>query len=191
MEPEYLQDLIAHEGVIPWLYCDTKGLPTIGIGNYVTVEGFLALPLAHNFVTPADDGEKRFAYARVLEAFEENASAMHYRDKSDLRLSHDDTMALVTKRLETEFISGIKAVCHDFDDWPLPARRATVDMGYSLGVHGLVHGYPSLVAALQARDWATAAGECHRRKDGEDPHDPSTWGSRNKWTREMFLSAMG
>jgi GH24 family phage-related lysozyme (muramidase) len=192
MEPEYLQDLIAHEGVIPWLYCDIKGLPTIGIGNLAgTEQAFVALPMVHQGGAHATDEEKRDVYARTLGAFAKGMTAMGYRCRSDLRLDHNDTLSLVTKRLETEFIPGIKAVCHDFDEWPLAARRATVDMGYSLGVHGLVHGHPSLVAALQARDWATAAGECHRRKDGEDPKDPTTWGTRNAWTRKMYLAAMG
>jgi hypothetical protein len=192
MEPEYLQDLIAHERMVLWLYCDDKGLPTIGAGNLVpTSRACATLPLFHQGGGEATDAEKLDLYALVLGHFSKDLRADAYRNLSDMRITDGYARELVITRLEHTFIPGIKAVCHDFDEWPLGARRATVDMGYSLGVHGLVHGYPILIAALQARDWTKSADECHRHKDGEDPKDPSTWGTRNAWTRKMYLAAMG
>ena len=186
---DYFDDLQAHEGCMTWLYCDNRGFVTTGIGNLVaSADACAALPWFHaannpaGGPVPAADGEKRSAYTKVMNAFWLiKPSAMQYRSISDLRLTLDFVVGLVGQRLETEFVPGIQELCPDFDEFPLSARRALVDLAYNLGVHGLSN-FQMLLAACNARDWATAARQCHRSTSRD---------SRNDWTAEMFASCSG
>ena len=173
---DYFDDLQAHEGCTTWLYCDSRGYATVGIGNLVaSADACAALPW-----TGTDD--PRAAYAAVLNAFgPTKPGALAYRSISDLRLSVDFVVGLVSKRLETEFVPGIVGLCPAFDSFPLPARRALVDMAYNLGVHGLSK-FPTMLAACNAGDWATAAVQGHRSTCRD---------SRNAWTAQMFTDAAG
>ena len=168
---DYFGDLEAHEGCCLWLYCDSRGYATTGIGNLVPdADACAAMPWMGN-----DD--PRVAYATVLHAFDAARPAAYYRPLSDLRLSLDYVTGLVAQRLQTEFLPGILQLCPGFDAFPLPARRALVDMAYNLGVHGLSK-FPTMLAACNAGDWATAAAQCHRSTCREQ---------RNDWTAQMFV----
>ena len=183
---DYFDDLQAHEGCCTWLYCDSRGYVTTGIGNLVAdADACAALPWQHALANvggspaPVTDEQKRTAYANVLNAFgPTKPSAMSYRSISDLRLTLDFVVGLVEQRLEAESIPGIQELCPSFDEFPLPARRALVDMAYNLGVHGLSH-FNLMLTACNARDWATAARQCHRSTCRD---------SRNDWTAQMFAS---
>lgn len=61
--------------------------------------------------------------------------------------------------------------------------RASVflDVAYNGGVHGLIGGYPKMIAAAQAGDWATASDECAVA-------DPSLNASRYAPLRALLLS---
>ncbi len=178
---DYFDDLVQHEGCIPWLYCDVRGLITIGIGNLVpTPEAAQAMPL-HHMATgePATPDQKLAAWVKVKDGFTLNRAAIFYRQFSDLRMFDAEIAQLVASRLDAEFMPGLHRLFHGFDAFPLPARRALVDMAYNLGVHGLSH-FVRLIAACQAQDWATAARECARS---------SSRGSRNTWTAQCFVDA--
>lgn len=184
---DYFPDLEAHEGCCTWLYCDSRGYATTGIGNLVAdVDACAALPWVHALapvggpLTAVTDDEKRMLYARVVNAFgDAKPAASAYRLLSNLRLELDFVIGLVGQRLETEFVPGIRELCPDFDKFPLPARRALVDLAYNLGVHGLSN-FQMLLTACNSGDWATAARQCHRS---------SCRDSRNVWTATMFIDA--
>lgn len=185
---DYFDDLQAHEGCVTWLYCDSHGFVTTGIGNLVpSADACAALPWFHaannpaGGPVPAADGEKRSAYTKVLNAFGLiKPSAMQYRSISDLRLTLDFVIGLVEKRLTGEFIPGIQNLCPGFDNFPQPARRAIVDMAYNLGVHGL-SSFPRFLSACNAGDWETASRQCHRATSRD---------SRNDWTAQMLASCI-
>jgi GH24 family phage-related lysozyme (muramidase) len=180
---DYFEDLVAFEGMIPWLYCDVRGLATTGIGNLVASPASCAKhPWRHQTDGRAAlPGEAETLWAQTTDAYRKDLGAAAYRNISDLRLDKGYIQGLVATRLERDFIPGIKRLCHDFDDWPLPARQAIVDMAYNLGVGGLAK-FHKLIAACQARDWATAASECSRSTCRE---------MRNAWTFQRFLDAVG
>jgi GH24 family phage-related lysozyme (muramidase) len=185
---DYFPDLEAHESCVEWLYCDTRGLVTIGIGNLVeNADACAALPLAHALMLPdgspppeVTDEDKRHAYCRVVNAFgPPYPSANAYRSVTDLRVSQNFVVGLVGQRLETEFYPGLLELCPGFDGFPLPARRALIDMAYNLGVHGLSK-FPYLLVACNAGNWAEAARQCHRS---------SCRDSRNTWCAQCFVDA--
>ena len=61
--------------------------------------------------------------------------------------------------------------------------RASVflDIAYNGGMHGLIGGYPKMIAAAQAGDWVTASAECA-------VEDPALNASRYAPLRALLLS---
>lgn len=170
------------EGCTTWLYCDSRGLPTIGIGNMVpNVDAMLRLPMVHSGSGElATDDEKRNTWKDVVGAFKSGTlTAAFYLTSSDLRLPRPFVAALAEDRITHEFVPGIIRLCHDFGSWPEQAQRGIVDMAYNLGLHGLA-SFVNLLSACQRRDWKTAASECHRATCRH---------YRNAWTEQMFLDA--
>lgn len=50
-----------------------------------------------------------------------------------------------------------------------PARQSVfLDMGYALGVLGLLQGFPNLIKAAAIFDWVRAQQECHVKDPKED-----------------------
>jgi len=42
------------------------------------------------------------------------------------------------------------------------ARQSVcLDIAFNAGLHGLVAGFPNMIAAIERQDWARAAAECH------------------------------
>jgi GH24 family phage-related lysozyme (muramidase) len=187
---DFVNDISRHEGCILYLYCDLKGFVTVGIGNLVRSPDHAAsLPFEHDDGAQATSDEKRSAYIAVQDAFLPGLLAKSYAHLTTIRMTLDFAGSLLERRLNEEFIPALARIFHGIDSWPMEASRAVVDMAYSLGINGLVSGYPKFVEACYARDWTACACECHRAKPGENPTDPMTWGTRNSWTREMFLLA--
>jgi GH24 family phage-related lysozyme (muramidase) len=194
---EHVDDIRRHEGCVPYLYCDLRGFVTVGIGNLVRSPDHAAsLPFAHHDEVPVTTDEKRSAFVTVQDAYQKGLLASAYASLTSIRMNLDACVSLLERRLSEEFFPAITRMFPDCYAWPSPARRATVDMFYSLGIYGFVHGFPMLTWQLQrpvnqgGPDFYACADECHRRKDGEDAANPATWGPRNSWTRDMFLRAI-
>ena len=181
MIDEYFDDLEAHEGSTTWLYCDVRGFVTVGIGNLVSSsDAAKAYPFVHRDTNAfATDEEKIAGWQAVKDAYNQTKSAMFYQSICDLRLALDYVKSLVATRLSNEFVPGIIRLCPRFASFPLPARRALVDMAFNLGVHGLGM-FPHMLAACNAGDWAMAAGQCHRSTCRD---------TRNAWTAQCFIDA--
>jgi GH24 family phage-related lysozyme (muramidase) len=86
---------------------------------------------------------------------------------------------LTEHRIIGEFVPGLRGIFSDFDGYPLPARRALLDLAYNLGVHG-VSKFTHLIAACESGNWHTAAEECSTKNGRVD---------RNEWRSAMFLEA--
>lgn len=178
------------EGVVSWPYCDRHGFVTVGIGNLVRSPKHMAtLPFVHPDGTPATNEEKELAYVKVQNNFVAKMSASFYAPLTSIRLGLDYMTNLVVERLEDEFIPDARKVFPDFDDWPLPARCATVDMLYSLGMGGYLDDYHNHKRHCEVRRFDLAALECHRKKEGEDAAKPETWKGRNLWTYNLYREA--
>jgi GH24 family phage-related lysozyme (muramidase) len=160
------------EGIVPHLYKDTRGFTTCGVG----------------FLVKDIDALKKFnwwpnlqeAQADFLLLQEQPAGKlpMFYRKICHARLNED----AMRQFFQNEVIQFRKALQRDWNLSRLPAsvQIALTDMAFNLGVDGLSK-YRKLRAACQARDWATAAEECHRNGPSE---------ARNRETAELFLEAV-
>ena len=93
------------------------------------------------------------------------------------RITQDEAQRLLTLDIQ-EHLRELRRRVPFFDGLPVPAQDALFDMAFNLGIGGLLE-YPHMLAALKARDWDTAAAQCHRRGIGE---------ARNQYTADLFLS---
>ena len=179
--PTYLDESIAKleafEGVIPWMYLDTVGKVTVGVGLMLPdVAAALRLPF-HVGERAATDAEIAAEFARV-DAMPMGRAALFYRGKGTPEMARADIDGLLRTVL-TGFEGELRGDLPHYDGFPDGVKLALLDMIYNLGPAGLLKGYPRMMKAVAAGDWAEAAAECLR-------HGPGA--VRNEWTREMFLS---
>lgn len=179
----YLDQSVAQlrifEGVIPWMYLDTRGFVTVGVGELLASSSRAqALPFldsAGDTVTPdaiLSEFNRVFALAK-------GQQAAAYRLQASPVLSSDSIDTLLMAHVEY-FDAQLNARFANYAAFPDPAKLGLLDMIYNLGPHGLFVGYPTFMSYVTSENWAGAAGECHRNGPGAD---------RNNWTRQQFLAA--
>jgi GH24 family phage-related lysozyme (muramidase) len=179
----YLEQSLAKlkefEGCIPWMYRDTVGKVTVGVGlmlpNTAAAE---ALPFVLNG-HPATPEEITAEFARV-DAMTLGRAASFYKVPSSLELPQATIDAKLTAILNG-FETDLRKQLPHYDTLPDGVKMALLDMIYNLGPAELFKGFPHLMAAVESGSWAHAAACCMRRGPSEE---------RNAWTREQFLSAV-
>ena len=166
------------EGSVPWMYLDTVGKVTVGIGlvlvNEVAAHG---LP----FVVgdrPAKLDEIGREFARV-NAMKPGQMAKFYFIKQGLNLPND---VIETKLRDTiqGFEGYLRSHLKGYETVPDAAKVALLDMIYNLGPGRLFAEYPRLIAAIERGDWKAAAASSFRK-------GPSA--ERNAWVKQQFLAA--
>lgn len=177
MTPDQLTQLKAFtresEGWIPYLYLDSRGNATAGCGHLVANwVASLRLPFAPTITAPE--------FAR-LKAAPANMRAEFYAPLTRGRLTDaqidallDADIAAVQSQLAVRFANAAS--------WPAPAGAAITDMGFNLGVAGLISEFPLLCVAIRAGVWAECARQCRRAGIGD---------ARNAATAALFLAAAG
>ena len=173
---ESLAKLEWFEGAIPWMYLDTRGYVTVGVGLMLPdAAAVQKLPFMVGS-RPATAEEIAAEYARV-EAMPMGRPALHYHLENGLVLEKTEIDSLLRTVL-TGFEGELRAKLTGYDGFPDSVKLALLDMAYNLGPMGLLQGYPTLIAAVEAGNWAKAAANCFR-------HGPGA--ARNLWTQRMFL----
>ena len=179
----YLEQSLAKlkefEGCVPWMYRDTVGKVTVGVGLMLPdAKAAEALPfvLGTRAATPQEIAAE---YARVNAMAMGRASAF-YKTPTSLVLTPQTIDAKLSSVL-AGFEADLRGQFPHYDALPDGVKMALLDMIYNLGPAGLFKGFPHLVAAIQTGAWAQAAEHCTRRGPGP---------ARNDWTREQFLSAV-
>ena len=174
-----LTKLKEFEGCVPWMYRDTIGKVTIGVGLMLPdAKAAQALPfvLGTRAATPEEIAAE---YARV-DAMPIGRASAFYKTATSLLLTQQTIDAKLTSVL-TGFEADLRGQFPHYDTLPDGVKMALHDMIYNLGPAGLFKGFPHLIAAVQTRAWTQAAENCMRR--GPNP-------ARNNWTREQFLTAI-
>ncbi len=178
----YLEQAVAtirdFEGSVPWMYLDTAGKVTVGVGLMLVNEvAAHALP----FTTgdrPAKLDEIAREFARVS-GMRPGQIAKFYFSKQGLQLS-DDAIDAKLRDTVQGFEGYLRSHLHGYEELPDAAKLALLDMIYNLGPGRLFAEYPRLIAAVERADWKAAAASSLRR-------GPSA--ARNAWTRQQFLAA--
>jgi len=179
----YLDDSLAHleifEGTVPWMYLDTRGFVTVGVGELLASA---AKAETLSFVDP--DGEPTPQDA-ILDEFNRVSGlipakvAAFYRSPTSPVLPHAAIDTLLMNHLN--FFDGQLATRFpDYAGFPDPAKLGLLDMIYNLGQVGLFQHFPHFMTAVDNENWLGAAANCHRVGPSQ---------ARNDWTRQQFLSA--
>ena len=176
MTPELLAQIRVNcegaEGRIPHFYLDTKGNVTIGIGHLVLSSDHAAnLELEPESEIVSD-------YIAVKNSVP-GLIASVYAPLCKTRMTDANIDAL----LDSDLAGCSGQLSHKFpgmDSFPDPSQAGLLDMGFNLGIGKLGSKFPTFCKAVDARDWATCAKECHRLDIPE---------SRNVWTVNMFNEA--
>jgi GH24 family phage-related lysozyme (muramidase) len=171
---------IRWEGHRREMYVDRRGNVSAGIGHPLAgVGAALALPWQHRSTgRRATSAEVRVAFRQVRSQALGHRAPAHLR-ASDLVLPAGFATELAAARLERTLLPGLRRLCPRFDRYPLPARRALVDMAWNLGLRELAR-FHNLTAACARGDFAAAADHCHRR---------GSHSARNVATRDLFRQA--
>ena len=173
-----LAKLQEFEGCVPWMYLDTVGKVTVGIGIMLTDAGAAAaLPfLVQGAVASRSEIEAEF---HRVSAMPRGLVPKRYGGAGCPELSAA-TMEAHLRTTLTGFEADLRRRLPGYDGLPDPAKMALLDMAYNLGPAGLLEGYPRMLSAVAAGEWAVAAAECVR-------HGISA--ERNAWTRLELLGA--
>lgn len=171
-----------YEGVTTWMYLDTKGLVTTGVGFLVdTIAGAQALPWLKKDGTRASAGEIQTEWKRVKaqQAWKKyNGLNAVWRNSAVLHLD----MATVDRLLlakTAEFWTRLARTISALEAFPADAQLALMDESWQNGP-AFLDANTSWVgtrAAVIAQDWAAAAS-----------HVPGT-GARADRRKRLFTNA--
>jgi len=175
-----LAQLKSFEGCVPWMYRDSAGKVTVGVGLMLPdAAAACALPFHTADGSAATAQQIAAEFARV-HALTMAKLPSYYRIGGSLELPE----ATIDERLSavlTGFEATMRAHFTSYDLLPNGVKMALLDMSYNLGPAGLLEGYPRLIQAVETGAWAQAAAECARGGINA---------ARNAWTRQQMLSAV-
>ena len=167
------------EGSVPWMYRDTRGNVTVGVGLMLAE---LAAAQRLPFLLgdrPASASEIAVEFHRV-DHLPMGRPSLFYRREGGPELAQE-TIAHLLRGVLLEFEAALRERIAGYDGLPDGAKMALLDMAYNLGPAALLREYPKLLQAIANGAWAQAATCCSRLGPGA---------ARNEWTRQMFLESV-
>jgi GH24 family phage-related lysozyme (muramidase) len=175
-----LAQLKSFEGCVPWMYRDSVGKVTVGVGLMLPdAAAACGLPFQAAGGAAATAAQIEAEFARV-EALALGKLPSFYRAAGSLELPE----AVIDEKLSavlTSFETTLRAKLTGYDALPDGVKMALLDMAYNLGPAGLLDGYPKMIHAVETGAWAQAAAECARGGINA---------ARNAWTRQQMMSAV-
>ncbi|WNG29458.1 hypothetical protein F0U62_39795 [Cystobacter fuscus] len=156
---EMWNDLCAWEGIVAYMYLDTKGYVTVGAGNLLnTAKDAQALPFQNKDAGRAATPEEIATAFQQVKQMKKGMWFTEYAQRPMIALTDQFIRDLVKKRLDTEFLPVIRETFKPhFDSYPLCVRRALLDIAYNRGAYSFNTKVPELTAAVKARNWTLAA----------------------------------
>ena len=176
-------DMAEHEALIKYLYLDSVNKVTVGVGNMLaTLADAQALPfvLRARPTQAAAAADIKGDWDHVNEHASKNMRASAFAKHTLLDLPEDICWDMLKKRIDNEFLPGLKRLYADWDKFPVPAKRGLLDMAYNLGLTG-IRKFKTFNAHVEKADWDKAAGTCTRLGISAE---------RNEWTRTRFNDAL-
>jgi GH24 family phage-related lysozyme (muramidase) len=169
-----------YEGCIEYMYLDTRGNVTVGVGHMLgccgDAESLTFVMRESGASATVADIISEFNRVKAQQAGE---SASKYKTCTQLDMPASAIEALLDGDIATAE-NGMRERFRNFDSYPVEAQTALLDMAFNLGLDGLARGYPRLHAAAEAGDWNACANECLRHGIQQ---------ARNDWTKQQFEQA--
>jgi GH24 family phage-related lysozyme (muramidase) len=176
-----LAQLKIFEGCVPWMYRDSVGKVTVGVGLMLPdAAAACALPFQAAGGSAAATAEQIAAEFARVDALAMGKLPSFYRAAGSLELPQAVMDAKLSAVL-TGFEATLRAKLTGYDALPDGVKMALLDMAYNLGPAGLLEGYPKMIHAVETGAWALAAAQCAR--EGINA-------ARNAWTRQQMLAAV-
>jgi GH24 family phage-related lysozyme (muramidase) len=175
-----------HEGAVGYLYRDSFGYPTVGVGHLVPdVDAALALPFQYGndpaIIRPATPDDIRAGYnalpPQTTPPMPHTAYHPARRGLAPLYLLPHDQDDL----LQADIRAHARLVVQKFDGFqtlPAPVRLGLLDMQFNMGGRFNRRTWPQFFAAINQRDFSAAARECIRPQIGQ---------ARNADIQALFL----
>lgn len=167
-----------YEAPISHLYKDSKGNITVGIGRMLkNEEEAQNLPFVKyekgKEPRPATPEEISQAFKKLKESKAGGYKAEYYKPSEkngfdDIRISDEDMKALAISNL-FEHVGILKNRFKDFDQFPLEAKKALLDLQFNTGLPP--KEWTEFYKAVNNKDWKKAAKESGRPEVGERSKD--------------------
>jgi len=179
----YLDDSLAHleifEGTVPWMYLDTKGFVTVGVGEMLAnAPKAQTLAFVDRAGQPSTQDAILAEFNRVSQLFPAKTAGF-YRSTTSPVLPHTaiDTRLMNHLNFFDRQLAGRFPVYADFPD---SAKLGLLDMIYNLGAAKLFGTFSHFMSCVDNQDWLGAAANCHRVGPSQ---------ARNDWTKQQFIRA--
>lgn len=162
---EFRKMVQVSEGSIEYLYLDTKGNPTIGLGYLVSnLTAALELPFyikkTPEVVATPEQITTEFNDIKKAK-YGQKYSAKYYRALTSLFLQSEKIESLFKDHVRT-IVASIENHFNQFADYPLPAQLGVLDMVYNMGITGFLKKFPEMAKAIKKSNWQIASTECQR-----------------------------
>ncbi|TDD59555.1 peptidoglycan-binding protein [Kribbella antibiotica] len=155
------------EGSVAWMYQDSLGLVTVGLGNLIDspaaawdTRSFGAPFVSkHDLVTEAGQGEVEAEWNAVKNNPGLKGNWQAAENLTSLRLTEAGIANLAAGKLDT-FEAHLRQTAEfaALDQWPADAQLALFSMSWAQGPN--FGGWPRFRAACAAQDWAAAVQDC-------------------------------
>lgn len=168
------------EGSIPYLYLDSVGLVTVGIGFMLpNVYAASTLPFMNTAGEPASQVEIVLDYNRVKMLPANKLPTYYHSFSSPILPQAEIDRQLAAKVNAFEIV--LRRYFPDYDIYPDSVKLGLIDMTYNLGPARFRAQYPKFYAAILSHNWGLAAAQSHR-------NGPSA--ERNEWCKNLFMEAV-
>ncbi len=190
--PAFLQHLKTPgiEDFLPYMYRDTNGNVTVGIG-FLLDEPKDAFPL--NFIkfnpianaTPREIEEAFDAVKNAPVPFDTVATAFEHL--TDIRISEAEAETRALDKMD-EFLGFItQTYFPEFHTFPVLAKMGHLDLAYTSGADGSRNEYKRFAAAVDRRDWKKAGIEQRDGRKGHRIDIVQTWYNRAAQQEPYFI----
>ncbi len=169
-----------YEGFIEHIYRDSNGFATVAVGHMMpNVQAAQQLTFYTQKGSRATAAEIKVDYDAVMKQ-PANRLAVFYKRFTTLKMKRADADQLTNKHIDS-FYKELKIIYPDFDTFPSEAKLALIDIIFNVGMTNLKNKWPTMNAAIKAKDWAKAAANSNRKA-------PIS-AARNKYVKDLFIKA--
>jgi len=169
------------EGSISYMYLDTKGNVTVGVGHLLpSADSAAQLPFVFKGSGISIPEEARKSEWTTISALGFPHAASWYDSYTTMELTSSDIDQLLSDDLERFQSELTNEFGDDYSSFPDSAKAGLLDMVFNLGLPKLKSSFPKFVAAVRTKTWKVCAAECHRTGIPE---------SRNTEVEQLFSAA--
>lgn len=184
---------IVYEGYAPYMYLDTEGLVTVGIGHQIKdVQAAASLPF-HDRKTKAQtlSIDKENAYLKVLNSGMTNSLLRAFENVTQIDLNPAEIRDLFLNDINN-FIHELKHKDRfpDFDTYPGLVQRGILDLAFNFGLPRFFRLYVQFQKALSERNWFEVANQSRRKETDDKGIFRENVQKRNNVVQGWFLLAI-